>query len=170
MIRLGGIKFSEELVQITVNQTTPSDSAIQDLLGHIRAQKINIPFLCYADEQDNSCSSTVFCVSVSDFDAVQQLLNLNTLQLSSFSIIESVGTITTFPHRNSYEVIGKIVTILGQHNHPIYSLSTSISALALNTAFSQLDDIVLLLLKHDFELPENHAPFRPEFQLKELSE
>ncbi len=169
MIRLGGIKFSEELVQITINRTTPGDSAVQDLLKHITARKINIPFLCYTDEQQSSCSSTVFCIAASDADTVHQFLNLKTLQLSSFSHIEAVGTLTIFPHRNSYEIFGKIITIMGQNNYPIYSLSTSISALALNTDFNQLDDIVIAL-QQDFELPENHAPFRPEFQLKELSE
>lgn len=169
MIRLGGIKFSEELVQITVNRNSPSDSAIQDLLGCITAKKINIPFLCHANEQENFSDSTVFCVSVSDSDTVLQLLTIETLRLGSFSLIESVGTLTIFPHRNSYEMTGKILTILGQNNYPIYSLSTSISALAINTDFNQLDDIVLHL-QQDFELPDNHAPFRPEFQLKELSD
>lgn len=169
MIRLGGIKFSEELVQITVTRASHEDTAIHELLRLITAQKINIPFLCHSDFKNGHNGRTSFCVDSSDFDAVEQLTTISSPKINSVSFIESVGSLTIFPHKNSFLILGKILTLLGNHNFPIYSMSSSISAFAFNSDYKLLDEIASCLLQH-FELPENHAPFRPEFQLKEISE
>jgi len=169
MIRLGGIKFSEELVQITVSRTSVHDSEIQYLLNLMTGKKINLPFLCHTGAASEADSTTVFCVERSEYDTVQQLLSLSTLHISQWFSIPSVGTVTIFPHRNSFRVLGTSLAVFGKNGYPVYSVGTSISALAVNTDFSMLDEIASSLQQY-FELPENHAPFRPEFQLKEMDE
>jgi hypothetical protein len=167
MIRLGGIKFSEELAQITVNGSSSSGIQIHGLLSGIAVEKINIPFFCLSNDVEIKQCSAIFCVERSEFDTVQQLLPRLSLPDRSWSVIQSVGTITLFPHRNSFSILGKTLAIFGKYRYPVHSLSTSISALAVNTDFSLLDEIAENL-QESFELPENHAPFRPQFLLKEM--
>jgi hypothetical protein len=46
-------------------------------------------------------------------------------------------------------------------------MASSISAIAVNTEFNALDSIAEKL-QTEIILPENHAPFRQEFHLKEI--
>lgn len=169
MIRLGGIKFSEELVQFTVTRTSSADSSIHELLQSLTAKKINIPFLCSSAKNSKYKDTTTFCVAQIDYESVKKIICSDILHLSTWFSTDSVGTVTVFPHKNSFLILGKILSIFADRNFPVYSISSSISALAVNSDYNQLDNIALNLQQH-FELPENHAPFRPEFQLKELPE
>jgi len=83
-------------------------------------------------------------------------------------VIHGVGTLTLFPHRRSLALLGRVVEILGQSGMSIHSLCTSISALAINIDFVLLDQAVEVLEKI-VELPQNHAPFRPEFWVRQIS-
>jgi hypothetical protein len=65
-------------------------------------------------------------------------------------------------------MLGHIVAILGQSGIVIQSLCTSISALAINVPYHLLDTAVEVLEKI-VELPDNHAPFRPEFSVRQIS-
>jgi hypothetical protein len=79
-----------------------------------------------------------------------------------------VGTITVFPHRNSLALLGLISTLFAREGYPIHSLSSSISVIAVNTAYSLLDTIAISLQSW-LQLPENHAPFRQTVRLEQLS-
>ncbi len=165
-ISIGGIKFSEKLTHISLIKNKGNDSSIDDLLRLLAQKRINIPFICYSTTlypNHRSC----FCVSSENFPQVQSLLKFSTFSNLNIKIIPTVGTITLFPHKNSFQLLGRIIQTFGKFNFPIYSMSSSISAIALNTDFLSLDKVAHTL-QGITSLPENHAPFRQEFCLKEL--
>jgi hypothetical protein len=173
-IGIGGIKFSGELVQISQRALLPSDASFVDLLRDITAARINIPYGCssvYGNEIVNT-----FCVAVADFVTLERLLQNRSKLLSAVgrssgddpTIIRRVGTLTIFPHRRSFAMLGRIVAILDKSTIRIYGLCTSISAIAINIDY-QLLDSAAEVLKEIVELPDNHAPFRPEFCVRQVS-
>lgn len=164
-VRIGGIKFSEELVQVTVARKASDESSIYQLLHLLAEKSINIPFLCHSIVTEIPESN--FCVDRSDFGRVQQILNFSSFKNEHVSFISCVGTLTLFPHRNSCSLLGLILHFFARHGFPLHSLSTSISAIALNTDYSLLDDIAEKL-QDVLELPLNHAPFRQGFRLTQI--
>jgi hypothetical protein len=164
-VHIGGIKFSEELIQVTVVCKTADDPAIYQLLQSLAEKSINIPFLCHSGV--NGIPESSFCVARSELGNIQQVLNLSSIKDEHVNIIQSVGTLTLFPHRNSFKLLGLILHFFGIHKFPVHSLSTSISAIALNTSYVLLDEISSKLLEI-LKLPENHAPFRSGFRLTQI--
>jgi hypothetical protein len=179
-IGLGGIKFSEELVHVSHRAVSLSDSSFADLIGRIAANRINIPFACSGAYGGEVLSS--FCIAAADFSSVERLLETvpqidgpastasatGLARCEPLKIIRSVGTLTLFPHRRSLALLGRIVEILCQSPIVIHSLCTSISALAINVDYHLLD-LAVEVLDRIIELPEDHAPFRPEFSVRQLS-
>jgi hypothetical protein len=173
---LGGIKFSEKLVHVSHCVLSLSDRSFVHLIERIAEKHINIPFLC------TGALRSTFCIAAADFVFLEKLLDSHTspgkqthLQTPAdpalrdqLQITHSVGTLTLFPHRRSLVMLGQVVEILGQAGIVIHSLCTSISAVALNLDFHLLDPAVEVLEKI-VELPDNHAPFRPEFSVKQIS-
>jgi hypothetical protein len=164
-IHIGGIKFSEELAQVTVVREPAGDTSFDDLLHLLACRRINIPFICHDNSADNAEIS--FCTLLSELGRVQEVLNFSSFTSRSIRIIPSVGTLTLFPHRNSFRLLGLVIGFFGSNRYPIHSLSTSISAIAMNTDFCLLDEIAVKL-QSLVELPENHAPFRQEFRLTQM--
>lgn len=161
-ILIGGIKFSEELVQVTVVRNSADETSFDDLLHLFAGRQINIPFICHSTSNDTAKSS--FCVLLGELGRVQEILNFSVFTNRSVRIIPSVGTLTLFPHRNSFHLLGLIIGFFGKNQYPIHSLATSISAIALNTDYCLLDDIAEKL-QAVVKLPDNHAPYRQEFLL-----
>lgn len=178
-IGIGGIKFSPELVQYTHHSCLPADEVLVDFFRCLTEQKINLPFLCSCSVGDGVRST--FCVSANDAPRVEMLLtdgisvgdrklrNPEGVSLrDQMEIIHRVGTLTLFPHRHSLMLLGRVVEILGKSEIAIYSLCTSISALAINIDYLLLDQAVEELLQL-IELPNDHTPFRPEFSVRQIS-
>ena len=173
-IPIGGIKFSEELVQVTVVRNSAGETSFDDLLHLLAGSRINIPFICHsisdcsanysANHSENYREKSSFCVLSSDLERVQELLTFSSFTSRSVRIIPSVGTLTLFPHKNSFRLLGLVIGCFGKNQYPIHSLATSISAIALNTDYCLLDDIAGEL-QTIVTLPENHAPYRQEFLL-----
>ncbi len=179
-IGIGGIKFSPELVQYSHHTLSPADRSLADLLKCFTERRINLPFLCACSADDGSLST--FCVAAGDSALVEMLLaahpaacdnrhNQSPSEVSlrdQLQVMHGVGTLTLFPHRRSLVLLGRVIEILGQSGIPIHSLCTSISALAINIDFLLLDQAVEVLEKI-VELPHNHAPFRPDFCVRQVS-
>lgn len=165
-IRIGGIKFSEELIQITVACPSPDNSALCQLLQLIAEKNINISFLCHSVLTGTpGCN---FCVGSTELARIRNILSCSSMPEKDRGIIESVGTITIFPHRNDIRLVGRVIQLFGRNGFPLYSFCTSISAITFNTDYLLLDTIATelqtLLL-----LPENHAPFRQGFRVTQIS-
>jgi len=165
-IPIGGIKFSEELVQVTVGRNSAGEASFDNLLHLLAGRQINIPFICHSSLNYNAHynEKSSFCVLSSDLGRVQETLIFSAFTSRSVRIVPSVGTLTLFPHRNSFRLLGLVIGFFGKNQYPIHSLATSISAIALNTDYRLLDDIAGKL-QAIVTLPENHAPYRQEFLL-----
>ncbi|MCP3890892.1 MAG: hypothetical protein GY702_18770 [Desulfobulbaceae bacterium] len=163
-IHIGGIKFSEKLTHISVQQSSAPVFSMSELLHQVAEKNINIPFLCASATKQ--VPTTSFCVDSSDFSQLQQILSQSIFEDLDTKVVPEVGLCTVFPHRNSLGLLGKIIHIFGEFTFPLYSFSTSISALAFTTDFCLLDNVAEKL-ETIVELPRNHAPFRQEFQLKQ---
>jgi len=161
-IAIGGIKFSEELVQLRLSD----NKAAARLLNRASAGSINFPFLCH----NSLCrpAETTFCVQREDFGRLQQAADSAGLSLDRFTVTPGVGTITVFPHRNSLALLGLISSLFAREGYPIHSLSSSISVIAVNTSYALLDTIAMSLQSW-LQLPDNHAPFRQTVRLEQLS-
>ena len=174
-IGLGGIKFSEELVHITHCTLSPSDSSFTDLLHRLVEHRINLPFVCTG--RAGAAIRSTFCVAAGDFTLVERLLSASPLSEQGshrpgldqqVTIIHRVGTLTLFPHRRSLALLGRVIERVAASGMVIHSLCTSISALAINIDYQLLDRCVESL-EDIVHLPENHAPFRPEFCVRQIS-
>ncbi len=185
-IGIGGIKFSPELVQYSHQALSPADRSLAGLLRCLAERRINLPFLClsFADSRAHS----TFCIAATDHAQVEMLLDAyprtSDKDYPGFSgrgqsskirflrdqlqSIHGVGTLTLFPHRRSLLLLGRVVELLGQAGISIHSLCTSISALAINIDYLLLDQAVAVL-ERMVELPDNHAPFRPEFSVRQIN-
>lgn len=164
-VHIGGIKFSEELAQVTIACRPLENPSIYQLLHLAAENNINITFLCHSAY--TRTPESIFCVEQFEFGKIQQLLNFLSFQDERVNVIPSTGTLTLFPHRNDFLLLGRIVNFFGEHNFPVHSFCTSISAIALNTDFSLLDEIAERLQKIII-LPENHAPFRQGFRVTQV--
>ncbi len=164
-VRIGGIKFSEELVQVTVACTSPDDSSIYQLLSLIAERNINITFLCHSSA--TKTLESIFCVESSDFGKIQQVLKFLSFENEQVTFIPSVGTLTLFPHRNNFTLLGQIINFFGKYKFPIHSISTSISAIAINSDYFLLNEIAEKL-QTIIQLPDNHAPFRQVFRVTQI--
>lgn len=179
-IGIGGIKFSEELVHVSHRAVAPGDSAFADLLKRIAENRINIPFICSGMYGDDVLST--FCVAVTDLALLARIVGNqpsfaketksrsahDLLNHACLKFTQNVGTLTLFPHRRSLALLGRIIEIFGESGIVIHSLCTSISALAINIDYPLLD-FAVDVLGEIIELPDDHAPFRSDFCVRQVS-
>ncbi len=156
-IKIGGIKFSSELIQITLSDLPPEESVLAEILSLLTRQQINLSFLCL---DATSAGRVSFCMTTADYALAREFLEdlLQPLEICSENLTP-VGTLTLFPHQSSLNILGLVLTLFGQNELPVYGMNSSISALAINTDYHRLDEAAERL-KALFLLPENHAPFR----------
>jgi hypothetical protein len=163
-VPIGGIKFSEERVHFSICCPYNEQATINDILQHISKKQVNIPFLCHLSGR--SSSKTCFCVSAGDVELIPDIVHFSYNEKLSISHHRNVASITIFPHRNNLTLVPMVMCLMEGLQLPVYSFSTSISALVFNTDFHLLE-----LLTHHltdiFDLPDNHSPFHPEFQLRQ---
>ncbi len=157
---VGGIKLSLELIQIQL----PSHPAIP----------VHRVFSCLADLRINmtlvvldtvgGCFSGACCVPAEDRRKVDAAL---APMAGNYRILAPVGALTVFPHQSRLELVGRTLAAMREAGAPVYGMASSFSAITVTTDYLRMDDIVAAILRV-VELPENHAPFRPEFRVKQL--
>lgn len=165
-IRIGGIKLSPELVQFTYIRPKEELCSLTKALGVISEQQINITYLSGMVTADTV--QTSFCVNAENQLSVKSALETSLGKNHLISQIPSVCTITLYPHRNSLQLIGRIIGLFASNDIAIYGVCTSISALSINIPYSAAQAGVQLL-QGLVELPENHSPFQQEFKVKQIN-
>lgn len=170
-IAIGGIKFSGELAHFLYRPAESGGPSLEALLAGLTQARVNLPFLSVLG---GSGDEAVFCVAEGEFQTVESVLrrlfsvpgNGETWpadhQFPGLMVRRRVGTLTIFPHRRSYAMVGRVLATLSAAGIVIHSFCTSISALAINIDYQLLVRAVEVL-DGLVELPENHAPFHPEF-------
>lgn len=156
-ISIGGIRFSPDQVQISLSGLQPDTGVLTEILHALTCEQINLSFLCLDTDRQTRVS---FCLCREDYGQAAQPVakRLQPLGLEP-GIVPSIGTLTLFPHQSRLRVLGALLAVWGKNNLPLYSMSSSISTLAVNTDYRRLDEAARAL-QSMFLLPENHAPFR----------
>ncbi len=156
-ISIGGIRFSPDQVQITMSDLLPGTALLTEILQALTREQINLSFLCLDTDRQTRAS---FCLCQEDYGQAGQLIGERLLPLGlQPEIVPTIGTLTLFPHQSRLRTLGALLAVWGKNHLPLYSLSSSISALAINTDYRMLDEAARAL-QSVFLLPENHAPFR----------
>ena len=161
---IGGIKFSEERVHFSICRPHKEQTTINDFLQQISNKQVTIPFLCHSF--NNTRSKTCFCVSTKDVAAINEIIHSSFSEKLISNSQTNIASVTIFPHKNNMTLVTMVMEIMEELGLPVYSFSTSISALVFNTDFHQLE-IIASRLTESFDLPANHSPFHPEFELRQ---
>ncbi len=164
-IDISGIKISRELIQF--NWLTDAENIVPGLPFFCRMaeNRINITFL--GTGRDKKKTFSFCCVETEYFDQVQQLMKQDPEILKNVEMMNSVGTLTLFPHQSNFKLLGLVLAELGRNRLPIYGIGTSISALTFSTKYSLLNEAINKL-GQVLNLPPDHTPFRPEFRVKQI--
>lgn len=157
---VGGLKLSPELVQIRLFPQTVR--VIDEMFRRLAEKQINVTGIIFENLEEQP---EVRCTLLAEDRPVaeQALLEFK----GSFSVHSGVGTLTVFPHQARLELVGEVLSALGKENLPIYGMASSFSSLIVTTEYGRLDDAVRAVCQV-ISLPDNHAPFRPEFRVKQL--
>jgi hypothetical protein len=179
-IAIGGIKFSEELAHFLYHtEDGVSGPALDEVMANLAQGRLNLPFLV-VNGAESGGGEAVFCVAEADFPAADMILRRLSLipredlggradnGVATVLVRRRVGTLTIFPHRRSYDLLGRVVATLAAAGIVVHSFCTSISALAVNIDHRLLVKAVEAL-EGLLQLPENHAPFHPEFCIRQTA-
>jgi len=155
-LRLGGIKFSDVQVQVSI----PSSSGYPELasvLTSLTKNRVNLTQLFL----ENDTGSANFCLDEKDYQKARNLIDgaLEPYGPVAQQVTSPIGTLTLFPHGSNINVLLCVLQVFSEHDLPIHGMTSSLSALCINTDYDLLDRAADLLLKV-FDLPEDHSPFR----------
>lgn len=164
-VSVGGIKLSPEQVQFSSTRPVSEQCLLTPALKCIAGRHINITYL--SSSVTSGQVSVSLCVEAAHHMEVKGILETAVKSPQHLQCIPSVGTLTIFPHRNSFVLPGRILQAFAVNNLPIYGLCTSISALSVVTAFNRLDSAITAL-EDIVEVPRNHSPFRQELTIRQI--
>ena len=159
-IAIGGLKLSPELIQIRLFPI--GGFPIEEHFRRLTDRQINLTGVTL-DAEEGSLTG-LCCISAQDRLSAQEALQSINAQ---FEMQPAVGTLTIFPHQSRLDLIGRLLSALGRWGLPVYGIASSFSSLTITTDYAGLDDAVSAVCSI-VSLPENHAPFRPEFLVKQL--
>lgn len=166
VIRIDGIKFSEKLILYNFLDSSAQAPSSINIIQSLRRHQLNMPYLTIALIKKKTRIS--FCVAAEDQNHVERLLGEESNKRGDLEIIPSVGLVTLFPHQSSLNVLGFSLSVFGKAGLPVYGMASSLSTLTFVTTYDGLDRAGEYIQKY-LSLPEQHAPFRPEFRIKPVS-
>jgi len=157
-IKIGGIKLSSELVQLTLvnkdRSSLPASTFFQILSEH----QINMPFVTASLAEGRPCASC--CISPEDLRRANELVQSDNTLKGQVNIVHAVGLASLFPHQYRLKILGSALIALGKAQLPLYGLASSISTITFVTDYARLNEAVISLSEY-MDLPLNHAPFSP---------
>ncbi|MEW6187581.1 MAG: hypothetical protein AB1585_17770 [Thermodesulfobacteriota bacterium] len=157
---VGGLKLSAELVLLRLK----ASEAVQivhmfRVLTEHQINLIGVTLDAFHGRLDGVCS-----LLAEDRVKAEKVLGIfqGCLEMTA-----PVGTITVFPVQARIELLSALFAAWGGAGLPLYHIASSTSSLTITTDFQLLDDAVSVVSRV-VSLPENHAPFRPEFRVKQI--
>ncbi len=157
---IGGLKLSLELIQIRL--FPDAGLPVTEMFRRLADQQVNLIGVIL-DAVDGQMTGVCY-ISVEDRQAAEQALQSFE---GLYELQSPVGLLTIFPHQSRSELMGRIFSALGHAGLPVYGITSSLSSLTITTDYRRLDDAVSTVCQV-VTLPDNHAPFRPEFRVKQL--
>jgi len=168
-LKIGGLKQSIELCQFDLRGPDSSEKTASGISKLLASQEINISFLTYYQNR-NSYHHLTFCVSQDKFYDTSKILKKEGSLPTGWEINSrgNVGIISVFPHHSALKILGVIMVSWGKQSIPIHGIATSLSAISFSTDYHVIDK-ALEVLQGVFQLPDNHAPLKPEIRYYQSS-
>jgi len=162
MMKIGGLKQSLEFCQFDLKGPDSSEKIISGVSKLLASKKINMEFLTYYPNR-NSYHQLTFCLNQDKFyDASELLKKERSLPMGwQINCREHVGIITVFPHRSAIKIMRVIMVSWAEQSIPIYGIATSLSAISFVTDYHAIDKAAGIV-QDSFQLPDDHAPIKPE--------
>jgi hypothetical protein len=157
---VGGLKLSEPLVQIRFSPQ--GENRLEVMIRRLADREVNLIGLAL-DVVEGRLSGVGWIRCEDQETALEALKPLE----DSFEIRPGVGLLTLFPIQARSDVIRDVLYAWGEAGLPLFQVSSSPTSLTLATDYARLDEAVSVVL-NVVSLPENHAPFRPEYRVKQL--
>jgi hypothetical protein len=107
------------------------------------------------------------CVAAGQIQLVERLAAASERHWTCRSAA-SVGLLTFFPHERCLEALTRSLEVFAEFHLPVFGVASTLSALTFVTAFKDLGR-ASERLRGVFGLPDNHAPFTPEFRVKPVN-
>jgi aspartokinase len=161
-VKLGGMKQSLELCQFDLRGPDSPERIVPRVCKLLASQKINIAFLTY-NKRDNESYQLTICLNQCDFTRSSGILNTEGTLPRGWTMRsrEHVGILTVYPHHGPIKIIGRVIVLWATQSIPIYGIATSLSAISFITDYHAIDKGSEVIL-NSFQLPDEHAPIRPE--------
>lgn len=159
-LRISGIKLSEELVQ--VNLAPGGEISAGRLFRQLAVRRINLSLVALAAHPEGVASAC--CLAADDLPLAQPIFDTI---LKGARIIPAVGALTVFPHRTRFDLLGCVLGAFHRCRLPVHAIASSLAALTLTTDYGGLE-AALAAVQEVATLPENHAPFHPEFKVWQI--
>lgn len=160
ILHIRGIKMSTELVLVRMppNIAPPP----REIIRRLAAERINLTCVVLGSAED--CLSGVFCIDAEDLTQMEKVL------VDVIDVLvptTSVGTLTFFPHEGCLDLLDIVLRAFGSRDISLLAIASSISALTVALPYQQLDEAVEEICRFVY-LPANHAPFRPQFRVRQV--
>jgi hypothetical protein len=159
-LKIDGIKLSAELVQI--NLLPGEGYSAARLFRELAGRRINMPLVTLDAASDRLAGAC--CIAAEDLARAQPVLEAAS---GALQVLERVGSLTVFPHRARFDLFECMLLGFARRGLPVYAIASSLAALTFTTDYGQLDEAAAAVLENAV-LPENHAPFRPEFKVRQI--
>jgi hypothetical protein len=159
-LNIRGIKFSTELV--LVRMPPGIDPHPSEIIRRLAAKRINLT--CVVLDSVRECLSGIFCIDAEDLPRMERVLEAVTGGLEK---VTSVGTLTIFPHRCRLDLLAAVLRAFAGRGIPLIAVASSMSALTVALPYRRLDEAVEEM-SSVVRLPANHAPFRPQFRIRQV--
>jgi len=166
-LKIGGLKQSLELCQFDLRGVHSSEEITANVSKLLLSQKISMEFLTHYTHRNNYHQLT-FCISQDKFSTTSEILKKEGSLPIGWEINsrEQVGIITIFPHQSAIKILGVIMVSWAAQSISIYGIATSLSAISFVTDY-QLIDKAIDVIQDLFQLPEDHAPLKPEIRYRQ---
>jgi aspartokinase len=156
-LAVGGIKLSTPLVLIRWETIDPQ--TLESMFERLTSAQINLPVVLIDAAENAPCG--MFCIDASEIDRARPILQT----VDGIRPIAPVVAVSVYPFGKRLTLLGKILQAFAERALPIYAVGSSLASLVVLTDHDRRKDCLDSLLDH-VSLPENHAPFEPEFQVR----
>ncbi len=159
-VDIRGIKFSIELA--LVRMPPDIDPHPREIIRRLAEERINLT--CVVLDRVGTDLAGIFCIEAADLPRLEKVLADVTGRLEKKT---SVGTLTLFPHRSRMDLLTTVLNALGSCGIPVLGIAASMSAMTVVLPYQRLDEAVEEIARK-IRLPANHAPFRPQFRIRQV--
>lgn len=157
--KIGGIKLSAKLVQLTLFDQDSFTSSILPLSQILKKNRINMPFISTVF----SCGHFRFtcCISAKDTHFLKSLIEATDSLKQQVRFVDDIGLISVFPHQSSFNILGLSLCALDNAGIALLGMASSMSSLTFVAKYAMLDEAVHSLMNY-LELPIGYVPVGPE--------